>query len=85
MNKTKADKEKDMFKSLEEGLKVPISEESKGFKMLQKMGYKPGSSIGRETNDPSRRGITVPIEVELKKGRGGLGRLLFFIYDSFQI
>lgn len=30
-----------------EGLEKPIEQDNKGFAMLQKMGYKPGSSIGK--------------------------------------
>lgn len=30
-----------------EGLEKPIETSNKGFAMLQKMGYKPGSSIGK--------------------------------------
>lgn len=29
------------------GLEKPIEQDNKGFAMLQKMGYKPGNSIGR--------------------------------------
>jgi hypothetical protein len=31
-----------------EGLQKPIEESNKGFAMLQKMGYKPGSGIGKK-------------------------------------
>lgn len=77
VNKTKTEKEREMKRSLEESLKVPIKEDNKGFQMLQKMGYKPGSSIGKDRNDPSRKGIVVPIDIELKRGRGGLGTLFW--------
>lgn len=30
-----------------EGLEKPIEQNNKGFALLQKMGYKPGSSIGK--------------------------------------
>ncbi|XKL62669.1 hypothetical protein PGB90_002502 [Kerria lacca] len=52
-----------------EGLEKPIEQNNKGFALLQKMGYKPGSSIGkRET------GRKEPIPIELKTDREGLGR-----------
>ncbi|KAL4239817.1 G patch domain-containing protein 11 [Mactra antiquata] len=53
----------------EEGLEASISSENKGFALLQKMGYKPGMAIGK-----SGIGRTEPVPVELKTGRGGLGR-----------
>lgn len=34
-----------------EGLEKPIEESNKGFAMLQKMGYKPGSGIGKKGNE----------------------------------
>lgn len=70
-NKTKAEREKARLKSVEESMKIPISEDNKGFQMLQKMGYKPGNSIGK--TDSARKGITTPIEIELRQGRKGLG------------
>ncbi|XP_042205741.1 G patch domain-containing protein 11-like [Homarus americanus] len=33
---------------LEEGLSTAISSSNKGFSMLQKMGYKPGTSLGKQ-------------------------------------
>lgn len=53
----------------EEGLGASISSDNKGFSLLQKMGYKPGMAIGK-----SGVGRTEPIPVEVKTGRGGLGR-----------
>lgn len=34
---------------LEEGLSTAISHDNKGFSMLQKMGYKPGTSLGKQS------------------------------------
>lgn len=34
---------------LEEGLSTAISQSNKGFSLLQKMGYKPGTSLGKES------------------------------------
>ncbi|XP_065344363.1 G patch domain-containing protein 11 [Cloeon dipterum] len=54
----------------EEGLEKPIGEENKGFALLQKMGYKPGTSIGKSSSS----GRTEPVPVVLKTDRQGLGR-----------
>lgn len=51
------------------GLSSAISSDNKGFAMLAKMGYKQGDAIGRST-----AGIVEPIGIQLKSGRGGLGR-----------
>ncbi|CAL1529400.1 unnamed protein product [Lymnaea stagnalis] len=53
----------------ETGLSSTISSESKGYAMLQKMGYKPGMGIGKLGT-----GRTEPVPIELKTGRSGLGR-----------
>lgn len=56
----------------DDGLAKPVSEDSKGFLLLSKMGYKPGMSIGLEKEGCSQ-GIKVPLSLELKTGRTGLG------------
>lgn len=53
----------------EEGLNTAIPSDSKGFAMLAKFGYKPGDTIGRTT-----AAITEPIKIQVKSGRGGLGK-----------
>lgn len=53
----------------EEGLNSAISSDNKGFAMLSKMGYKPGMAIGKKGE-----GRSEPVPIELKSGRGGLGR-----------
>ena len=53
----------------EEGLKTAISSDNKGFALLQKMGYKPGTAIGKRG-----QGRSEPVPIELKDGRGGLGK-----------
>merc|ERR1719158_427162 len=54
----------------EEGLAQSIAEPSnKGFAMLAKMGYKAGDSLGKDNT-----GRVEPVGVEVKVGRGGLGR-----------
>lgn len=70
-------KNKDVYKPIhvveaekrEEGLKQTISQENKGFAMLQKMGFKPGESLGK-----SNTGIKEPIPLPVKSDRTGLGR-----------
>ncbi|CAG9535941.1 unnamed protein product [Cercopithifilaria johnstoni] len=59
-------------KMRDDGLAKPISEDSKGFLLLSKMGYKPGMSLGVEKEGCSE-GIKVPIALELKTNRTGLG------------
>ncbi|RUS72553.1 hypothetical protein EGW08_019690 [Elysia chlorotica] len=53
----------------EAGLNASIAPSSKGFALLQKMGYKPGMGIGKEGT-----GRIEPVSIELKSGRSGLGR-----------
>ncbi|XP_069116546.1 G patch domain-containing protein 11-like [Argopecten irradians] len=53
----------------EEGLKSAIGSENKGFALLSKMGYKPGTALGKRGE-----GRSEPVPIELKAGRGGLGR-----------
>uniref|UniRef100_A0A0B6Z892 G patch domain-containing protein 11 n=1 Tax=Arion vulgaris TaxID=1028688 RepID=A0A0B6Z892_9EUPU len=53
----------------EAGLKSSIGSDSKGFALLQKMGYKPGMGIGKHGT-----GRVEPVSIELKSGRSGLGR-----------
>lgn len=53
----------------ESGLNTAISTENKGFKLLEKMGYKAGTSLGK-----SMTGIVEPININLKETSSGLGR-----------
>uniref|UniRef100_A0A8R1TMH5 G patch domain-containing protein 11 n=1 Tax=Onchocerca volvulus TaxID=6282 RepID=A0A8R1TMH5_ONCVO len=59
-------------KMRDDALAKPVSENSKGFLLLSKMGYKPGMSLGVEKEGCSE-GIKVPIALELKTDRTGLG------------
>lgn len=52
----------------QEGLQKELDEKNKGMKMLMKMGFKQGMTLGKEA------GIAKPIDVEIKSGRGGIGR-----------
>lgn len=53
----------------EEGLSQALDSSNKGFALLQKMGYKSGSAIGK-----TGEGRVEPITIEIKSNRGGLGR-----------
>jgi len=52
-----------------EGLATPLDNTNKGFAMLAKMGYKPGTSLGKDNT-----GRSEPVEVVVKVGKEGLGR-----------
>ncbi|KAM9316762.1 G patch domain-containing protein 11 [Gastrophryne carolinensis] len=49
-------------------LNEAISNENKGFALLQKMGYKMGQSLGKKGD-----GIVEPIPLNIKTGRSGIG------------
>ena len=51
-----------------QGLNKPISNESFGMKMLQKMGFKPGDGLGKDAE-----GIKEPIPIKLKYDKVGIG------------
>ncbi|XP_078000706.1 G patch domain-containing protein 11-like [Glandiceps talaboti] len=53
----------------DEGLNKELSSSNKGFALLQKMGYKKGMGLGK-----AESGRSEPVPVEIKTGRGGLGR-----------
>ncbi|XP_075226364.1 G patch domain-containing protein 11 [Lycorma delicatula] len=54
----------------ENALNQPISSDNKGFAMLQKLGYKPGTGLGK-----SNAGRTEPVPLNFKTDRQGLGRM----------
>lgn len=55
-------------KRREEGLKTALPESNKGFALLKKMGYTPGTGVGKlET------GTCDPVEIQVKKDNFGLG------------
>lgn len=57
---------------LKEGLGKAISSDNKGFAMLSKMGFKPGTSLGKSSEDSTA--IKVPISININSdGRSGLG------------
>lgn len=53
----------------ERGLNTPITSENKGFKLLEKMGYKSGTSLGKNAS-----GIKEPINIIVKNNLSGVGR-----------
>ena len=53
----------------EEGLSTKLDSSNKGFALLEKMGYKPGTGLGK-----AGCGREEPVEVVVKEGRAGLGR-----------
>lgn len=55
----------------EEGLGTRLSAGNRGFDLLQKMGYKPGTSLGKEGRTDGR---LEPVPIEIKSNRSGLGR-----------
>lgn len=52
----------------DKGLNTAISSDNKGFKMLEKMGFKAGSSLGKQN-----QGLKVPINISLKCNTSGVG------------
>uniref|UniRef100_A0A914MY02 G patch domain-containing protein 11 n=2 Tax=Meloidogyne incognita group TaxID=654580 RepID=A0A914MY02_MELIC len=57
----------------EEGISKPIGNDSKGFKLLSLMGYKPGMSLGIKREGSQNEGIKEPISIQVKANRSGVG------------
>lgn len=53
----------------DKGLNTAISTDNRGFKLLEKMGFKPGDTLGK-----AKTGIKEPIDIVLKQGTSGIGR-----------
>lgn len=70
--KSKAELAAEAEKQRQDALATKLSEQSKGAKMMAKLGYKPGSALGVATNVNAR---VEPIGVEVKEGREGIGAL----------
>lgn len=71
---TKTTKKSKTYKEQEQetrdkGLSTAIAPENKGFKLLEKMGYKVGSSLGKTS-----AGITEPINIKVKESSSGVGK-----------
>ncbi|CAJ0587186.1 unnamed protein product, partial [Mesorhabditis spiculigera] len=57
-----------------EALQKPIEEDSVGFKLMAKMGFKSGMSLGKKKDENDLgSGIKEPVPLEVKIGRKGLG------------
>ncbi|GIX87760.1 g patch domain-containing protein 11 [Caerostris extrusa] len=70
--KTKSRKELEE-ESRSAGLDSAIGSDNKGFAMLQKMGYKPGTKLGPEKKHNPDSGLIEPIKIQVKANRSGLG------------
>jgi hypothetical protein len=67
-NKPKAEKEAEEAAAREAALATAMDTSSKGFKMMAKLGFKPGDSLGKTENARKE-----PIHVSMKEDRGGIG------------
>lgn len=56
------------MKTEQASVNTSISSENKGFKLLSKMGWSEGKSIGK-----SQEGIKEPVQVKMQQGTSGLG------------
>ena len=54
----------------EDALSTALPPTSKGFQMMAKLGFKPGSALGASTNPHAR---TEPLDIAVKEDRGGVG------------
>ncbi len=54
----------------DEALHTSLPATSKGYQMMAKLGFKPGSALGKEGNQLAR---TEPLGVVVKEGRAGVG------------
>lgn len=54
----------------EDALQTALPNDSKGFQMMAKLGFKPGSALGASTNTNAR---TEPLGIAVKEGKGGVG------------
>lgn len=66
--KSKQEREEDEAAAREAALAKSLDSSNKGFKMMAKLGYKPGSALGKIAD-----ARTVPINPVLKEDRGGIG------------
>lgn len=57
------------IESREKGLNTALPSDNKGYKLLEKMGFKPGDSLGK-----TKSGIKEPIDIVIKQGTSGVGR-----------
>ncbi|CAI6331525.1 unnamed protein product [Periconia digitata] len=66
--KTKAEREADAIAAREEALATALPEDNKGFKMMAKLGFKQGDSLGK--SEDARK---EPIKIVVKEDKGGIG------------
>lgn len=66
--KSKEEKRADEDAARETALSTAIDSSNKGFKMMAKLGYKPGATLGK-----SEDARTEPIQLQMKDDRGGIG------------
>ncbi|KAH6638315.1 hypothetical protein C7974DRAFT_356602 [Boeremia exigua] len=66
--KTKAEKAADAEAAREEALATALPETNKGFKMMAKLGFKQGDTLGKSAD--ARK---APITVDIKADKGGIG------------
>lgn len=66
--KSKHERDEDEAAAREAALAKSLDSSNKGFKMMAKLGYKPGSALGKTAD-----ARTVPINPVLKEDRGGIG------------
>lgn len=60
--------QKSMVQLRKDGLSKPLEADNRGYRLLTKMGYKAGQGLGSSAN-----GRPVPIDVDLKASKAGLG------------
>lgn len=66
--KSKREREHDERLAREQALASTLDASNKGFKMMAKLGYKPGATLGKSTD-----ARTEPIHLSMKEDRGGIG------------
>ena len=70
--KSKAELAAEAERARHEGLATAMTDNSKGAKMMAKLGYKPGARLGAPGNVHAR---AEPIAMEVKEGKEGIGVL----------
>jgi len=66
--KSKMELEEDELAKRETALMTPIDASNKGFQMMTKLGYKPGSTLGKAAD-----ARTEPIRIAMKDDKSGIG------------